>query len=52
MTTTELAQLAKVTKTGWKKFALADQDDSDELVTIIREILEAVDAIEEAAKTV
>lgn len=49
MSDTELKTLAKISKGGWKKLANADQSDGDEMKAILVEVLEAIDAIEDAA---
>lgn len=46
MSVAELKNLATVIKNGWKKLALADQADSDELATIYKELLEELEKIE------
>ena len=48
MSAAELKTLAKLSKSGWKKLANADQSDADEVLAILREILEGIDQIEEA----
>ncbi len=48
MSAAELKTLAKLSKSGWKKLANADQSDADEVIAILKEILEGIDQIEEA----
>ena len=48
MSAVELKALAKLSKSGWKKLANADQSDADEVLVILREVLEEVDRIEAA----
>lgn len=49
MSQTELKTLAKLSRSGWKQLANADQEDPEELVKILREVLEGIDQIEESA---
>lgn len=42
--------LATAIKNGWKKLALADQSDADELAKVIKELLEELEAIDESAE--
>ncbi len=43
--------LADVIRTGWKKLALADQTDADEVVKTLREVLEDLERLEAAAES-
>lgn len=47
MSANELKTLAKIVKSGWKQLALADQTDADELVEILRDVLESIEKLEE-----
>lgn len=49
MSATELKTLAKLSKAGWKRLANADQEDPEELLTILRDILEGIDRLEDTA---
>lgn len=49
MSAAELKTLAKLSKSGWRQLATVDQQDPDELLKILRELLEGIDAIEDAA---
>ena len=49
MSQTELNQLQKLSKAAWKKLANADQEDAEELATILKDTLEALDQIEQTA---
>ncbi|MDB5340763.1 MAG: hypothetical protein JWN70_6382 [Planctomycetaceae bacterium] len=50
MSEAELKSLAKLSKSGWKKLANCDQSDADEVLAILREVLESIDKIEESAE--
>ena len=42
-------KLMKIIRNGWKQLAIADQSDADEVAKILRETLEALEAIETPA---
>jgi hypothetical protein len=46
MSATELKTLSKIIKMGWKQLALADQDDADEMLKILKETLESLEELE------
>jgi len=47
MSITEQKTLAKLIKNGWKDLALADQDDAAEMYGVIKDLLEALEKLEE-----
>jgi hypothetical protein len=49
MSAKDLKALAALTRKSWKSLALADQSDADEMVGILKNLLEGLDAIEEKA---
>lgn len=46
MSATELKNLAAIIRNTWKQLALADQSDADEMIAIIKEQTEALEALE------
>jgi hypothetical protein len=49
MAAKDLKALAALTRKSWKNLALADQSDAEEMVSILKNLLEKLDAIEEQA---
>ncbi|MES2788119.1 MAG: hypothetical protein V4719_00760 [Planctomycetota bacterium] len=46
MSVTEAKTIAMIIRNTWKQLALADQTDADELIAIIKEQTEALEAME------
>lgn len=46
MSANELKSLAKIIKSGWKQLALADQEEPEQLIEILKETLEALETLE------
>lgn len=46
MSISEQKTLAKLIKNGWKELALSDQTDADEVVQIVRNLLESLEKLE------
>jgi len=46
MSTTEAKQLGATIRSTWKQLALADQADADELLEILKGLLESLETLE------